>query len=167
MPSLLPPSGSFEPGFSELPFGSAFTGPGEVSRASQALQRHTFDVGDLTFEQLEAEVRRLAGERPDFIYNRTTGGFWNGNAACVYNATEDREGCIFGQALTRLGRPVPEGLEHVSIRAILEHASNMYLTTAQGKWTQAVQGSQDTGLSWSEAVERADRIHPIGKPVAH
>ena len=54
-------------------------------------------IANFTIDQLIDEVKKLAIEKPDFIYPSI-------NGSCFYgkSATSETEGCIFGQAIFRL-----------------------------------------------------------------
>ncbi|TDB90885.1 hypothetical protein E1264_03400 [Actinomadura sp. KC216] len=106
----------------------------------------------LTFKQIENEVRRLAAENPDFVYESYHG-------SCFYNPTE-RAGkqygaCIFGQAFTNLGTPVPDGIDEDYIGSVLPNMG-IETTLDQYEWAGTVQYQQDQGCAWALAVALAD-----------
>ena len=118
-----------------------------------------------TATELIQEVRKIAAERPDFIYSDQTESTLN---LCSYfgRAIGDESGspCIVGQALKNLEVPM-EGLLEV------EHAgkdSDISTVLAMGYvdidysggeaiWLDKVQMKQDDGKPWAEAVEEADK----------
>ena len=113
----------------------------------------------ITFEQLETEVRRLAAENPDKVYESFEGN-------CYYNPTErdgkPYEACIFGQAFANLGETVGRVCEGRAIDFVLAK-KGVVVDQYQRKdfWAREVQDGQDSGLPWSGAVARADRIFPL------
>ncbi|MEU9871082.1 hypothetical protein AB0C87_24845 [Actinomadura sp. NPDC048021] len=109
-------------------------------------------MSEITFQQIEAEVRRLADEKPEFVYKSYEG-------ACFYNPAE-REGkqygaCIFGQAFKNLDFEVKEDYEYKSIGTLLE-LLDVETTLGEFMWAGAVQRLQDGGTAWGEAVSLAD-----------
>lgn len=112
--------------------------------------------------KLIEEVRRLAGEAPDFVYvpEHTYSG-------CKYTAGRDGYGCIVGQAL----RVVDAGLWEL-VRAREDSGRTVgdvsYLSEEMGSsyrplfrelyWLRAVQGRQDSGGKWGDAVRFADEL---------
>ncbi|QFG25421.1 hypothetical protein [Actinomadura sp. WMMB 499] len=106
-------------------------------------------MSKLTFDQVEQKVRELAAENPEFVYE--TGG----HTVCQYNPDEEQPGCIFGQALIALERPVPGTLEAEPIAKVLDELG-VETTEGQKCWVSAVQSRQDTFSPWGEAVNYAD-----------
>lgn len=105
----------------------------------------------ITWEQLEAEVRRLAAERPAYRYPKYSPG-----GVCYYQ-TEGKERCIFGEALGNLGVEVPAAMENSgasSVLAALGVVETPY--DHQADWADRVQDSQDAGIRWADAVSAAD-----------
>lgn len=114
----------------------------------------------ITFEQLEAEVRRLAEERPDYIYHRPDPS----NPSCYYRNPDGTPGCIFGQAFEALGYEIlpgrgPGGV--VGAVAYVLFALDIETTSAQALWAGAVQMKQDAHTRWGEAVAAADVTYPL------
>lgn len=112
----------------------------------------------VTFEQLEAEVRRLAAENPDHVYVRPEPG-----SRCYYRSPDDTPGCIFGQAMEALGFAIPpgDGKFAGSIDGVMCNILGIAPTFDQEGWARAVQGVQDIGDTWASAVARADRLYPL------
>jgi hypothetical protein len=103
------------------------------------------------------EVRRLASENPDYVY--TNNKDENGRTICLYLASADQPGCIFGQALTRLGVVIPIDLEGRSIDFIFWRIGRIELPGADSAlvdWCSEVQRGQDSGLAWAKAIHGAD-----------
>lgn len=108
-----------------------------------------------TIEQVIAEVRRLADEKPDFVYPRPPGG------SCKYTPDNEQPGCIFGQALSALGWrfALPE-IEGHGIAGALQRL-NIDTPPRQTRWCAEVQIAQDGGQPWGEAVQLADAKRPL------
>jgi hypothetical protein len=111
----------------------------------------------ITLEQVKAEVIKLGQEQPDFVYNpnyNLESNPDNLSPFCFYNkgAIDGPEcnGCIFGQALQRLGVPIKR-LDGVydSINYLL---SDLGITGDVGDLVK-VQAAQDIGTSWGEATK--------------
>lgn len=100
-----------------------------------------------------SEIRKVAAEQPDFIYN-------DGSLTeCLYtqNADGSPGGCIVGRALMRLdveeedlvkndGRFASRVLPELGI------SGDYYVMN----WIDKVQKVQDVGDTWAEAVQAAD-----------
>ena len=109
-----------------------------------------------TFKELENEVRKLAKENPDYVYPRVR--------KCMYNPDKEQPGCIFGQALARLGiSGLPEG-NTISTLIEVRKVSITEFTDRDLAWARDVQIAQDSGKTWSLAIKRADNIGPY-RPV--
>lgn len=102
-------------------------------------------------------IRDLAAEKPDFVYERPSlGAFGNG---CVY-VHAGQPSCIVGHAMWRAGL-----IDH-SFEAMADnrhgfgsHITGMKtLTDREVQWLEEVQGQQDTGAAWSDAVLNADNM---------
>jgi hypothetical protein len=117
-----------------------------------------------TFGQIEAEVRRLAALRPDFVYERPGAGRW-----CQYTRTEEGGvivgDCIFGQALIAAGVK-PEHirrLEHKDIEMVLR-ALDIPTSPREREWAACVQERQDKANAWASAIAYADHTYPLRFP---
>lgn len=123
----------------------------------RADRRRLVDMS-ITYEQVKAEVIRLATERPDFVYPPDAEGT---GRTCFYRdyTTEDgKPPCIWGQAFINLGQPVPERLEQEPISVVF------YVMFGEDRpflgdieWATRVQKSQDSGHSWGVAVSSAEK----------
>jgi hypothetical protein len=109
----------------------------------------------ITIDQLITEVRRLAAEKPDYVYtpafnDKTT-------IACWYQAP-GKEHCIFGQALANIGVTVPYDNEGSRIRLLITSMDAIEHTRDEKKldWCTNAQNAQDRGNSWSQAILDAD-----------
>lgn len=116
-------------------------------------------------EPMVREVRRLAAERPDFVYIAQPE---HGTAECYYYGADGKgngTGCIIGEASKALGAS-REILQYMDRSRSLEQALGFALRRLNVnmmpderdalQWLGFVQGNQDMGMSWSEAVEEAD-----------
>lgn len=130
--------------------------------------------GDKLFEAVEIELRKLAAELPDFVYKSNT----NKSGACRYNGPSraqymengklvdsdgellgpDCAGCIFGQALQRLGWS-----EHSELNLVADISDLFIMLVNHPKLSFVPRGwlhtqkIQDTGGTWAEAIETLDR----------
>lgn len=102
----------------------------------------------VTAEQIIAEVRRLAAEQPDFIYEKPAGSTF-----CLYKHG-DGPGCIMGQALNNLGVEVDEFTTGTIGSVLIE--KGIKTTRGQGDWLRDVQAQQDTRHTWAQSVADAD-----------
>lgn len=123
----------------------------------------------ITAAELEAEVRRLAAERPDFVYARPSGTTWG---SCVY-AHDGCGSCIMGQALINVGIPVEWFTESgtrntwgigelISLLHFEERIADDFDRRATD-WFSDVQTQQDLSNKWSDAIARADEIRARAK----
>lgn len=112
------------------------------------------------------EVKKLAKERPDFNYKNQEGYKKNGCSYVAATIGSDKgEGCIVGQALSRLGVSRDDLVEQdsyisegVTAGSALE---NLIYDTTEAKdvvFLNAVQKAQDSGFTWSEAVKVAKNV---------
>jgi len=121
-----------------------------------------------TIQQLVKTVRHLADTYPDFHYLPTTQT--NNESRCAYNTGgcdkyPGLSGCIIGQAVRKLNVDIPANMNLVGVQPILLLLPGVTATELKSeanvvkieKWLQSVQLYQDSGKSWSRAVERADR----------
>lgn len=118
-----------------------------------------------TATELIQEVRKIAAERPDFIYSGQPNG---SHCLCSYfgRAIGDEAGspCIVGQALKNLEVPM-EGLREVEhagedsdISTVLDRGYvDIEYTGSEAMWLAKVQMKQDDGETWAKAVEEADK----------
>ena len=127
---------------------------------------------ELTVEAVVAEVRKVAAERPDFIYtdqpervaradklkmsHTSLGCSYIGAFPADPGESPVGHRCIVGQALKRLGvldadlEPA-EGQSASSLLTFIKGTSPI-----GSAWLNMLQGAQDTGRSWSKAVAHAD-----------
>jgi hypothetical protein len=112
----------------------------------------------VTAEQIIAEVRRLAAERPDYVYEKP-----EFSAYCLY-MHGDGPGCIFGHALHNLGWDFSEEQKGTITSILLGDGPDPLVetTSQQRLWMRAVQSKQDNAFTWGKAVELADEEFPLG-----
>lgn len=117
-----------------------------------------------TATELIQEVRKIAAERPDFIYSNQ--GVDTNLCSYFGRAVGDESGspCIVGQALKNLEVNTEElwEVEHAGkdsdIGTVLGRGYvDIECTGIEAMWLARVQMRQDDGLSWAEAVEEADK----------
>lgn len=118
--------------------------------------------GDKFEEEVERHLQELAAENPDFVYNtsgkcafcRYNGGALDDNGDLAGPAGPECSGCIFGQALQRMGWDDEEEMKKT------DNAVVMFLGTINKsynhKWVR-VQWAQDSGVSWGEVVKLLDK----------
>ncbi len=137
----------------------------------------------LTYEAVEAEVRKLAAARPDYIY-RPPGSDYDEGECSYFPYEEDGEThgpCIIGQALRNLGLIGDTNEETADMptfvttsKARAEAASSTassdriaaahsytqapYYVRRRVTWFGDVQSKQDGGSAWYDAVAHADRV---------
>lgn len=115
---------------------------------------------DVTYEDVEYEVRRLAAERPDHVYESP---YNHSNAeedelelgSCRYQHGEGIPGCLFGHAFLNLGLHLTDEDEGKAAYEVLERM-RIGLTDDQALWVGDVQAKQDSGFTWANAVRAAD-----------
>lgn len=123
---------------------------------------------EITWEELEPEVRRLAAENPDYRYPMMRG---NDGPACFYtllpSGNTGQAVCIFGRALMNLGVPQDElfPYEGAPVHSLLCHSS--FDLEDRSSWIQLVQDQQDTRFTWSDAVADADTNYPLEDSDVH
>lgn len=117
---------------------------------------------ELTFAQVEAEVRRLVAENPDHIYRGKLRPYQP--QKCYYVAPEDgsAEACLFGQALTNLGVPDDylADFEFGPVQDILG-SLGVECSDQEEWWMNEVQGAQDRKQDWAGALTYGDEEHPL------
>ena len=98
----------------------------------------------------EAEIRRLAAERPDYVHN----------AACEYVNQYDGSGCcLLGQAFENIGIDLePFADQQLNGEAFddLPDKLGWDVDPLVRDWAYKVQDEQDSGTPWGEAVAIAD-----------
>ena len=119
------------------------------------------DISTITIDEVDTEIRLLAAESPDFVYNTRKEG-----SGCYYHkgvlGGEPNKGCIFGQAFQRLGVDMSTvGGDNIStVWSEIHFSSPLGFQHCPEEW-DVVQVSQDNGSSWSEAIQHRK---PIGEP---
>lgn len=124
--------------------------------------RRAFKLPKITLDLVEAEVRRLAAAKPDYIYKKpvivseSDLGPWASYASCLYIDPNTNKGsCIFGQALSNLGFTFRPSHEGGSVYNILREAIP---GVSVPQWFTVVQRHQDGGQPWAVAVALADYL---------
>ena len=107
----------------------------------------------VTVADVEREVRLLAKESPNNVYESVSG---NG---CLYTrgrCSNGSQGCIVGQALCRLGFEThcaeQDTFDVADVSTLLECLG----ISGDPTWLQSVQEWQDAGFPWHRAIARAD-----------
>ncbi|MGW1739993.1 hypothetical protein ACWCPQ_14405 [Nocardia sp. NPDC001965] len=114
----------------------------------------------ITDQTLVAEVRRLAAENPNFVYQKPEGSIF-----CVY-VEQDSDGnkvgsCILGQAMINLGVPAEKLVGSGGFAGLALDLLDMEISEKVRWWAVAVQGKQDKEIPWGRAVEIADEEEPL------
>jgi hypothetical protein len=120
-------------------------------------------------------VRDLANEYPDFVYQTPSGKVAMYSAAIGGNGCSNVEGgdpkyphlkgCIIGQAFAKQGFDLSDSNLRMrsayQLFALLDlaplEAITSYEISGVRAWLNHVQGQQDTGKTWSDAVSNADK----------
>lgn len=103
-------------------------------------------------EDMERELRRLASEKPDFIYTSEPGAACHYSKGPSYNL-KSCDGCIFGQTLQTLGI-TKEELNELDTDG-MDTAIHIIFPFAPRRW-KSVQYRQDNGSPWGEAIKALD-----------
>jgi hypothetical protein len=109
----------------------------------------------ISIRELATEARRLAQQEPDR------------HAVCTYVRFEDDQmvpNCIVGQAAYNLGISLEDlnsvnacGIRHLTLNVQPEWLHIKEGDEAHVAWLSTLQGAQDSGRSWGEALIYADR----------
>lgn len=117
---------------------------------------------NLTFQNVEAEVRRLARKEPERVYRPPAG------MSCRYLHTDPNNedawigGCIFGHAFLNLGIE-PEVIlrwEGNTCEALIE-VFGISMTDRQKMWATGLQSLQDADAPWGQCILQADNLYPL------
>lgn len=117
---------------------------------------------DVTFADVQREVRRLAAENPDFIYAPAPG------RTCNYvrpNGEGGWEGdCLWGQAFIECGITPVELLPFGEVR-IGAAFDRLGIAAAEGEigWARIAQRTQDCSGTWGDAIKLADAQFPLNE----
>ena len=109
-------------------------------------------------EAVIEEVRRLAAEDPNKIYQRSSQLHGRDVPQCFYRPTpEEPDGCIMGQAFRNLGflgidLPIYDGMGVDSFFDVNIMTEDNHPVA----WLVHVQNEQDMGQTWEKAVATAD-----------
>ena len=114
----------------------------------------------ITFTDLKQTIEKLAEESPNCVYSNPE------RFICSYyrgNCSNDSIGCIVGQACRILGFSEEDLVkmdQHGDFMDVFwseEFNSRFSLTDDEIHWISTVQGNQDFGYNWCEAVSAANR----------
>lgn len=118
-----------------------------------------------TATELIQEVRKIAAERPDFVYGKQ--GVDNDTCSYFGRDIGDESGspCIIGQALknldvdtSRLKVAEDQLADDLLISSALDaEYIELQYTDREAQWLQKVQTEQDYNECWAKAVEEADK----------
>lgn len=104
----------------------------------------------IDLEEAQSRLRKLAAERPDYVYEQPPGG-------CVYFGPDNTPSCIIGHALEDELRTVGvRWLDHRNEYGIHTLVGLLDLAPAAIRYLSDVQVLQDDGVPWGLAVEKAD-----------
>ena len=106
---------------------------------------------------LWAEVKRVAAEQPDYVYDKPDGN-------CSYEVG-GKPSCLVGHAMFRLGMPldlIRRCDRAGAIGHVLDEFGGEFDESGDDKGVYRTllvwaQGGQDSGLPWGEAVSEAER----------
>lgn len=106
---------------------------------------------ELTYDEVVADLRALAAERPDYTYNAYEDG---DDGSCIYFHHDGTPSCIVGHVLAKhgvtledVGSANDDVVEKLVTGGIISGDS-----AAMGVLDRA-QGAQDSGRRWADAVE--------------
>ena len=118
-----------------------------------------------TATELIQEVRKIAAERPNFVYGKQ--GVDNDSCSYFGRDVGDETGspCIIGQALKNLGvdtSRLKEAEDHLADDLVISSALDaghieIAYTDREAQWLLHVQTKQDSDETWAKAVEEADK----------
>ena len=108
-----------------------------------------------------AEVRRLAVQYPDAVYESP-----DGNYHYDKGTAGGAEGCLIGQAARNVCRPLYNLFLCASFKGdapdqVLSTNIQQGVGVQQIGWLTEAQEAQDTSNTWSTAVEWADDAYPL------
>ena len=116
-----------------------------------------------------SEVRRVAAERPDYVYVNPEGekATPDGSVTCAYYTEDGCPSCIIGFGAAPLLTEDERKAEvyngsgaDVFIRNNIPGLSREENASQKLNWLRRVQWYQDHGTPWGEAVWHADRAFP-------
>ncbi len=120
---------------------------------------------NFTLDQLIEEVKRLANQNPDFVYQSIKNTDDSRRCSYTESADDPNKGCIFGQAILNL-QPELKCVLNGSGASIKKLLFELGIIDAdpftQGynnpdiEWCGVVQLQQDSERSWADAVKYAD-----------
>lgn len=119
-----------------------------------------------TATELIKEVRKIAAERPDFVYGKQ--GLFSPDTCSYFGrdvGDESGSPCIIGQALKNLGvdtsrlkQAEDEYDDNTGIASALDaEYIELAYTDREALWLSQVQTKQDNGDTWAESVAKADK----------
>ncbi len=119
----------------------------------------------ITVDDVVNEVRSIATERPEFIYlEQPLENEETRSTTCSYLSaglyTDEGEGCIVGQALSKLGITDDElrRVENAGAADALIAVGVKGARDLRGfHWLNSVQSQQDIGMPWGDAIAWADQ----------
>jgi len=103
-----------------------------------------------TEKEFVQTVVNLVNENPDFIYKQTEG-------RCTYLPLGKQPGCLFGQALTKLGFDrvkLQEFDETENATTIGEILDIFNFSEGIIRWSSEMQSLQDTGDAWGKCLKQ-------------
>lgn len=113
-------------------------------------------LNKITVGDVNAELKRLMQENPDFIY-RSVGGL---NGSCQYTDGDNCTGCIFGQALTNLGISEEDlkKVENQPIHSAWVDLGQPRLDEKMNLVWSDIQSEQDIGNKWGNLLVHIEKL---------
>jgi hypothetical protein len=115
--------------------------------------------------QLVKEVMRIASARPEVKYYGVPDENSYNKVRCSNldgTCTDGSKGCIVGQGVLAMGIPEAELKKHINSdvdslsQELLGFEPEEYTANPDMSWLQIVQAAQDAGMTWGDAVRKAN-----------
>ncbi|MET7939657.1 hypothetical protein [Streptomyces sp. NPDC005302] len=113
----------------------------------------------ITSDDVIRTLREVVDEQPDHVYQRPAD--MDGSEPCLYVHTDETgaqvPGCVVGHVVSRLGVSLSNVADHEGTNASgLLEVLRISVGDDTAEFLDTVQGHQDLGFSWREALMRAD-----------
>ena len=118
----------------------------------------------ITLEEVNDMLTEIVGEKPEGFRYRdiAPGEAWglggidvnnpDAYAECVYGDKEGNPCCLVGQVIVRAGEVIKPKIDGQNAHSILTNHYPGLFTESAIERLQTVQGRQDDGLTWADAI---------------